>query len=87
MMTGQPSRVTPAEISAFLDHLHRLQQLGRRPSLDELIAFHEHKVAVLSRIATQMDDAYSRREANRARDYLQFLTEFRDGHSEAGDRR
>jgi hypothetical protein len=48
MMTDQPSRVTPAEISALLEHA---RQLEGGASLDDQIAYHEHKASLLSRIA------------------------------------
>ena len=86
MMTGQPSRVTPAEINVFMDQVYELGR-QRTPSLDELIAFHTRKAELLSRIAAQMNDRESRREANQARDYLQLLIEARDGQPEEGDRR
>ena len=40
-MTDQPSRVTPAEISALLDQARRLITAGG--SLDEQISYHERK--------------------------------------------
>jgi len=56
-MTGQPSRVTPAEISALLD---TARNLSRDTPLSERVAFHERKARLLSRIAADLDtsDAY-----------------------------
>ena len=52
-MTDQPSRVTPAEISALLDQARRIAAQGA--SLDEQISYHEHKAHLLSRIAATLD--------------------------------
>ena len=51
-MTGQPSRVTPAEISALLD---TARNLSRDTPLSERLAFHERKARLLSRIAADLD--------------------------------
>ena len=45
-MTDQPARVTPGEISALLDHAR--QMISGGASLDEQIAYHEHKASLLS---------------------------------------
>jgi hypothetical protein len=51
-MTAQPSRVTPGEISALLDHARQL--LAGGASLDEQIAYHERKASLLSRCAADL---------------------------------
>jgi hypothetical protein len=50
-MTDQPSRVTPAEISDLLD---QARQLTPGADLTDLIAYHEHKAQLLSRIAADL---------------------------------
>ena len=52
MMTDQPARVTPAEISELL---RSLDLLRRDSPLAERIVWHERKAALLSRIAADMD--------------------------------
>jgi hypothetical protein len=54
MMTDQPSRVTPGEISALLD---QARNLPADAPLDEQIAYHENKALLLSRIAADLDTA------------------------------
>src|ERR1017187_7941234 len=51
IMTDQPSRVTPAEISGLLD---RARQLTPGADLTDLIAYHEQKALLLSRIAADL---------------------------------
>jgi hypothetical protein len=53
IMTDQPSRVTPAEISALLDQARRI--IAQGASLDEQISYHERKAHLLSRIAATLD--------------------------------
>ena len=53
-MTDQPARVTPAEISALLDHA---RQLAPDTPLDEQIAYHQRKASLLSRVAADLDTA------------------------------
>jgi hypothetical protein len=48
IMTDQPSRVTPGEISALLD---QARALARDAALADQIAYHERKASLLSRIA------------------------------------
>ena len=50
-MTDQPSRVTPAEISDLLD---QARQLTPGADLTDLIAYHEQKALLLSRIAADL---------------------------------
>lgn len=52
MMPDQPSRVSPAEISEFLDHARRL-----RPDapLSERLVYFERKASILSRIAADLN--------------------------------
>jgi hypothetical protein len=49
IMTDQPARVTPGEISDLLDHARQLMSGGA--SLDEQIAYHQRKASLLSRCA------------------------------------
>jgi hypothetical protein len=51
MMTDQPSRVTPAEISEFLG---KALALPRFASLADRIALHECKAQLLTRIAADL---------------------------------
>ena len=60
IMTDQPSRVTPAEISALLD---QVRTLAPDMPLDEQISYHEHKADLLSRIAATLDTPESHRVA------------------------
>lgn len=53
-MTGQPSRVTPAEISALLD---AARNLHTDAPLAEQMAYHERKARLLSRVAADLDTA------------------------------
>src|ERR1035441_3235410 len=53
IMTDQPSRVTPAEISGLLD---QARQLTPGADLTDLIAYHEHKARLLSRIAARSEE-------------------------------
>jgi len=57
-MTDQPSRVTPAEISALLDHA---RQLSPATPLDEQIAYHQRKASLLSRVAATSPSRRRRR--------------------------
>jgi hypothetical protein len=77
MMTDQPSRVTPAEISALLDQARRLRAEGG--SLADQIAYHERKACLLSRIADHLDTPEARQVAADAWHYLRTLTRQRDG--------
>ncbi|HEX3388957.1 MAG TPA: hypothetical protein VHT94_07960 [Streptosporangiaceae bacterium] len=70
-MTDQPARVTPGEISALLDHARQLIAGGA--SLDEQIAYHEHKASLLSRIAEDLGSAEAHQAAADAWHYLTFL--------------
>jgi hypothetical protein len=51
IMTAQPSRVTPAEISDLLD---QARQLGPGAALADQITYHERKAHLLSRIAADL---------------------------------
>ncbi len=53
-MTGQPSRVSPAEISALLDTARTLHAAA---PLAEQLAYHERKARLLSRVAADLDTA------------------------------
>lgn len=53
-MTDQPSRVTPAEVSALLD---QARELSPDATLDEQISYQERKAYLLSRIAATLDTA------------------------------
>ena len=67
MMTDQPSRVTPAEISALL---RDLSGLTHDTPLGERIAWHERKAALLSRIAADMNTPEAHAVAAEAWDQL-----------------
>jgi hypothetical protein len=67
MMTDQPSRVTPAEISALL---RSMAGLSRETPPGEQIAWHERKAALLSRIAADMDTPEAHAVAAEAWDQL-----------------
>jgi hypothetical protein len=58
IMTDQPSRVTPAEISALLDQARRIITDGA--SLDEQTSYHQRKAELLQRLADELhtSDAY-----------------------------
>jgi hypothetical protein len=75
-MTDQPSRVTPAEISALLDQANRLPLFA--PLADQ-IAFHERKAALLTRIAADLGTPEAHDVAAEAWDYLRTLTRPADG--------
>jgi hypothetical protein len=77
-MTDQPARVTPAEISALLDHA---RQLGPAAPLDEQIAYHERKASLLSRIAEDLDTAEAHQVAAEAWHYVRTLAARRDNTS------
>jgi hypothetical protein len=74
-MTCQPARVTPAEISALLDHLHTITP---DTPLQERIRFHEQKAHLLSRIAAHLDTAEAHRVAADAWHYAGELARQRD---------
>jgi hypothetical protein len=45
------TRVPPREITALLQELRRLLELGDTATYDEWLAYHEHKADLLQRIA------------------------------------
>jgi hypothetical protein len=75
-MTDQPARVTPGEISALLDHARQLMNGGA--SLDEQIAYHQHKASLLSRCAADLDTAEAHQVAADAWHYVRTLAARRD---------
>ena len=75
MMTDQPSRVTPAEISDLLD---QARQLGPGTSLADQITYHERKAHLLSRIAANLDTADAHLVAADAWHYVRTLAARRD---------
>jgi hypothetical protein len=76
MMTDQPGRVTPAEISEFLGHA---LALPRFPSVADRIALHECKAQLLTRIAADLDTSEAHEVAAEAWDQLAALAaELRD---------
>ena len=77
-MTDQPSRVTPAEISALLD---QARGLTRDSPLAEQIAYHERKAALLSRIAASLDTAEAHAVAADAWHHVGDLARQRDDGS------
>jgi hypothetical protein len=76
MMTDQPARVTPGEISALLDHA---RQLGPGASLDEQIVYHAHKADLLSRCAADLGTVEAHEVAADAWHYVAALARRRDG--------
>jgi hypothetical protein len=70
MMTDQPSRVTPAEISELLAALARLPHDA---TSGELIAWHERKAGLLTRIAADLDTPEAHAVAAEAWDQLAAL--------------
>jgi hypothetical protein len=78
MIPDQPGRVTPAEISALLDHASQLAF----PSLAEQIAYHEHKGSLLSRIAADLDTPEAHAVAADAWHYLSDLCRRADALTE-----
>jgi len=81
IMTDQPSRVTPAEISALLDQARSLITDGA--SLDEQIRYHERKAYLLSRIAASLDTVEAHRVAADAWHYVGDLGRQRDRAEQA----
>jgi hypothetical protein len=81
IMTDQPSRVTPAEISALLDQARSL--IAQDASLDEQISYHERKADLLSRIAATLDTSESHRVAADAWDYAGDLARQRERADQA----
>jgi hypothetical protein len=79
-MTDQPSRVTPAEISALLD---QARYLSRDAPLDEQISYHERKAYLLSRIAASLDTADAHRVAADAWHYVGDLARQRERAEQA----
>ena len=75
-MTDQPSRVTPAEISALLDHARQLT--GSAASLEEQIAYHQRKANLLSRVAADLDTAEAHLVAAEAWHQVRTLAARRD---------
>jgi hypothetical protein len=69
-MTDQPARVTPGEISAFLD---QLRGIGPRTSLAERIEFFERKADLLSRVADDLGTAEAHEVAADAWSYVSRL--------------
>ncbi len=74
-MTDQPRRVTPAEISDLLD---RARQLGPASDMAEVIAYHERKASLLSRVAAELDTADAHLVAADAWHYVSMLAARRD---------
>jgi hypothetical protein len=75
IMTDQPARVTPAEISAFLDHLRAITP---DTPLEERIRFFERKAHLLSRVAADLDTPEAHLVAADAWHYLGMLARQRD---------
>jgi hypothetical protein len=77
-MTGQlPARVTPGEISVFLD---QLRAIGPDTPLAERIEFFERKANLLSRVAEDLDTAEAHEVAADAGSYLARLARQADEH-------
>jgi hypothetical protein len=75
MMTDQPSRVTPAEISALLD---QARHLTRESPLADQIDYHERKARLLSRVAATLDTPEAHQVAADAWHYVGMLARQRD---------
>jgi hypothetical protein len=75
IMTDQPARVTPGEISAFLD---QLRAITPDTPLQERIRFFERKAYLLSRIAADLDTPEAHRVAADAWHYVVQLARQRD---------
>ena len=80
MMTDQPARVTPAEISALLD---QARGLTRESPLADQIAYYERKARLLSRIAASVDTAEAHQVAADAWHYAGQLARQRDAEEAA----
>jgi len=74
-MTDQPSRVTPAEISGLLD---QARQLTPGADLTDLIAYHEQKALLLSRIAAELGTSEAHLVAADAWHHVRTLAARRD---------
>jgi hypothetical protein len=74
-MTGQPARVTPAEIADLLD---QLRAITPDTPLQERIRFFERKAHLLSRIAAHLNTAEAHRVAADAWHYVGQLARQRD---------
>jgi hypothetical protein len=74
-MTDQPAWVTPAEISAFLDHLRAITP---DTPLQERIRFFARKADLLSRVAADLDTAEAHLVAADAWQYVGMLARQRD---------
>jgi hypothetical protein len=74
-MTDQPARVSPGEISAFLDHLRALTP---DIPLAERIRFFERKAHLLSRVAADLDTPEAHRVAADAWHHAAMLARQRD---------
>ena len=82
MMTDQPSRVTPAEISGLL---RSMAGLSHDTPLGEQIAWHEREAVLLSRIASDLDTPDAHAAAADAWDQLAALAaQLRRAVSEGG---
>ena len=77
MMTDQPSRVTPAEISALLDQGRRL--IGGDVPLADQIAYHERKACLLAYVAATLDTPEAHQVAADAWHQAAMLARQRDG--------
>ena len=77
-MTDQPARVTPAEISDLLD---QARQLIPGADLTDLIAYHEQKALLLSRIAADLGTTEAHEVAADAWHYLGVLCRRADATS------
>jgi hypothetical protein len=76
-MTDQPARVTPAEICDLLD---QARHLTPGADLTDLIAFHERKAHLLSRIAASLDTPDAHLVAADAWHQVRTLAARRDQH-------
>jgi hypothetical protein len=73
-MTGQPRRVTPADIAELLDTALAMRSGA---TLDEQLAYHERKAELLSAIAADLDTADAHLVAAEAWQYASELAAHR----------
>ena len=80
IMTDQPARISPGEISALLD---QARSLTPDTPLEERISYHERKAHLLSRIAASLDTAEAHAVAADAWHYVGDLARQRDRADQA----
>lgn len=81
MMTGQPRRVTPADIRDLLD---QALAMHGGATLDEQLAYHERKARLLSGVAADLGTAEAHLVAGEAWQYASDLAASRRQHDGEG---